>query len=138
MPVRLLTQSHLRWPDPAEVLASVGNWAAEQADHNDGLHKVGVFGSYGRGNAGVGSDLDLVLIDNNASGTQSQRYRQWPFELLPLSCDALVLTQREWDELLSAPATDPAALAMANALHSDCRWLWCRPKSEGNSNNRDT
>jgi len=138
MPVRLLTQSRLRWPEAAEVLASVGAWAAEQFDRNDGLRKVGVFGSYGRGDAGVGSDLDLVLIDDNASGTQTQRYRQWPFEQLPLSCDALVFTQQEWDELHASPATDPAAHAMANALERDCRWLWCRPKAEGNSNTRDT
>ena len=138
MPVRLLTQSRLRWPEAAEVLAAVVRWAEEQAERNDGLHRVGVFGSHGRGDAGVGSDLDLVLIDDNTSGTQSQRYRQWPFEQLPLSCDALVLTQQEWDALLASPATDAAAYAMANALHRDCHWLWCRPKAEVTSNNRDT
>jgi len=136
--VRLLTQSRLRWPEAAQVLSAVVLWAAEQAERNDGLHRVGVFGSYGRGDAGVGSDLDLVLIDDNTSGTQSQRYRQWPFEQLPLSCDALVLTPQEWDELLASPASDPAANAMANALSRDCRWLWCRPKAEGNANTRDT
>jgi len=142
MPVRLLTQSRLRWPEAAEVLAAVVRWAEEQAERNDGLHRVGVFGSYGRGDAGVGSDLDLVLIDDNTSGTQSQRYRQWPFEQLPLSGDALVLTQQEWDELLASPATDatpdPGLHAMANALHRDCHWLWCRTKAEGTCNNRDT
>lgn len=138
MPVRLLTQSRLRWPEAAQVLAAVVRWAAEQAERNDGLHRVSVFGSYGRGDAGVGSDLDLVLIDANTSGTQSQRYRQWPFEQLPLSCDALVLTQQEWDELLASPATDPAAHAMANALKRDCRWLWCRSDMEGTPITRDT
>lgn len=142
MPVRLLTQSRLRWPEPAQVLAAVVRWAAEQAERHDGLHRVGVFGSYGRGDAGVGSDLDLVLIDDNTSGTQSQRYRQWPFEQLPLSCDALVLTPQEWDELLASSTTDaapdPGLHAMANALQRDCRWLWSRPNSEGNSNTHDT
>jgi predicted nucleotidyltransferase len=28
-----------------------------------GLKRVALFGSYGRGDAGVGSDLDLLLID---------------------------------------------------------------------------
>ena len=111
-------------------------WAAEQAERHDGLHRVGVFGSYGRGDAGVGSDLDLVLIDDNTSGTQSQRYRQWPFEQLPLSCDALVLTPQEWDELLAAP--DPGLHAMANALQRDCRWLWCRSDMGNAPNTRDT
>lgn len=47
MPVRSLTQSLLRWPEP---------------------ERVGVFGSYGRGDAGVGSDLYLLLIDAEACG----------------------------------------------------------------------
>jgi len=138
MPVRLLTQSRLRWPEPQKVLAAVHAWAAEQALRNDGLRKVGVFGSYGRGDAGVGSDLDLVLIDANASGPPRQRYRRWPFEQLPLSCDALVLTEQEWDELLASPATDCAAHAMANALHRDCRWVWCRAEVEGSTITDDT
>ncbi len=51
-----------------------------------------MFGSYGRGTAAVGSDLDLLLIDARASGPQPERLQRWPLELLPLSCDALVLT----------------------------------------------
>jgi hypothetical protein len=35
---------------------------------NPGLEGVGVFGSYGRGDAGVGSDLDLLLINAEACG----------------------------------------------------------------------
>jgi hypothetical protein len=53
-----LTQSLLRWPEPELVLRQV---------------RVGVFGSYGRGDAGVGSDLDLLLIDSDAVGPQRQR-----------------------------------------------------------------
>lgn len=49
---------------------------------------MAVLGSCGRGNAGVGSDLDLVLIDAGASGPQHERLRRWPLERLPLSCDA--------------------------------------------------
>jgi len=126
MPVRLLTQSRLRWPEPSEVLDAVSCWAHLQADRNAGLRRVGVFGSYGRGDAGVGSDLDLVLIDAYASGTPAQRFSQWPLEQLPLSCDALVLTPKEWDALLASPATDPGIHAMASALSRDCRWIWTR------------
>jgi predicted nucleotidyltransferase len=38
-----------------------------------GLERVGLFGSYGRGDAGVGSDLDLLLIVAGSSGPQHQR-----------------------------------------------------------------
>ena len=127
MPVRLLTQSLLRWPKPRLVLDAVGSWAAQQAQTHPDLLRVGVYGSYGRGDAGVGSDLDLVLIDAHASGTPSQRWRHWPFEQLPLSCDALVLTPSEWDDLMdSGGSDDPARRAMAQALQRECRWLWIR------------
>jgi len=77
MPVRSLTQSVLRWPKPEQVLAEAQAWAHTQQQAHPSLRRVGVFGSYGRGTASVGSDLD-------------QRLRAWPIEQLPLSCDALV------------------------------------------------
>ena len=103
MPVRSLTQSLLRWPEPEHVLRQV---------------RVGVFVSYGRGDAGVGSDLDLLLIDADAMGPQHQRLLAWPLAELPLSCDALVLTPDEHLALLASGS------AMADALARDSRWLW--------------
>jgi predicted nucleotidyltransferase len=50
-----------RWPAAAEVLEQAGRWAAQQISDHPDLVAVGVFGSYGRGTAGVGSDLDLLL-----------------------------------------------------------------------------
>jgi hypothetical protein len=126
MPVRSLTQSLLRWPEPEVVLEAVRHWAEQEAQRCPSLQQVGVYGSYGRGEAGVGSDLDLLLIDAAATGPQSARYRQWPFERLPLSCDALVLTPEEWRELMESGELDPARSAMARALGSDCRWVWRR------------
>jgi hypothetical protein len=73
MPVRSLTQSLLRWPEPEQVLRQVKAWANRVAFDHPGLVRVGVFGSYGRGDAGVGSDLDLLLIDTQAVGPQHQR-----------------------------------------------------------------
>ena len=127
MPVRLLTQSLLRWPEPEVVFQAVERWAEQQAQRCSSLQSVGVYGSYGRGEAGVGSDLDLLLIDAEAQGPQSSRYRQWPFETLPLGCDALVLTPLELEQLLAAShGDDPAKAAMARALERDCRWIWQR------------
>ena len=50
------------------------------------LQRVGLLGSYGRGTAGVGSDLDLLLVEPTADGPQHQRLVRWPLEKLPLSC----------------------------------------------------
>jgi UTP:GlnB (protein PII) uridylyltransferase len=120
MPVRSLTQSVLRWPEPEHVLQRVTDWAERMAVEHPGLERVGVFGSYGRGEAGVGSDLDLLLIDRQAAGPQHQRLLVWPLEELPLSCDALVLTPSEHRDLLAEES------AMATALARDSRWLWQR------------
>ena len=72
---------------------------------------MALFGSYGRGDAGVGSDLDLLLIDAGSSGPQHQRLLAWPLAELPLSCDALVLTPSEHTELLANGSAMAAALA---------------------------
>jgi UTP:GlnB (protein PII) uridylyltransferase len=120
MPVRLFTQSVLRWPEPEQVLRQVNAWAQKQAGRVPSLQGVAVFGSYGRGTAGVGSDLDLLLIDAAASGPQQERLRRWPLELLPLSCDALVLTPSEHEELMAAGSR------FATELERDARWVWTR------------
>jgi len=127
-----LTQSLLRWPEASEVVQAVSAWAAELAALHPGLERVGVHGSYGRGDAGFGSDLDLVLIDAAAEGPQSRRYRQWPFETLPLSCDALVLTPSEWQQLIRSGESNPSRQAFALALQRECRWLWSRQGTGAN------
>ena len=127
MPVRSLMQSLLRWPEPECVLKAVEMCAQAQAQRFPTLQRVGVYGSCGRGDASVGSDLDLVLIDAGAQGPQSRRYGQWRFEQLPLSCDALVFTPSEFAQLLmSSGGDDLAQAAMARALQQDCRWIWSR------------
>ena len=117
MPVRSLTQSVLRWPQPEQVLLEVRAWADEQRHLRPSLRRIGVFGSYGRGTASVGSDLDLLLIDEAADGPQHQRLCSWSLERLPLSCDALVLTPGELQALLSDGSR------MGQELQRDLRWL---------------
>jgi predicted nucleotidyltransferase len=117
MPVRSLKQSVLRWPSPEEVLEQLRHWALAQQQQQPTLLQVGVFGIYGRGTASVGSDLDLVLVETDATGTQSQRLLKWPLDQLPLSCDALVLNPDELQQLLDG------GTRMAAALKSDLRWI---------------
>ena len=79
-----------RWPAPEQVLEDVQAWAQQQQRRVPSLQRLGVFGSYGRGTAPFGSDLDLILVDVEANGGQVERLQQWPLAELPLSCDALV------------------------------------------------
>jgi hypothetical protein len=121
-----LTQSVLRWPEPEALLEATRQWAEDQGKRHPSLLRVGVFGSYGRGEASVGSDLDLVLIDDGAIGPQHLRLRAWPLERLPLTCDALVLTSEEWDRLMGACEPRAGSHRFASELRRDLRWLWCR------------
>jgi len=117
MPVRSLTQSLLRWPEPEQILNQVRLWAVQvAADHPD-LERVALFGSYGRGDAGVGSDLDLLLILQRCDEPIWNRLRRWDTSSLPLACDLLVYSLEEWRSL---PQWNPK---LAEALLNDTRWL---------------
>lgn len=112
-----MKQSLLRWPSQEQVLSEVAAWAIDQRAQIPSLLRIGVFGSYGRGTAGVGSDLDLLLVDAAADGPQQQRFLQWSLEQLLLSCDALVLTPMELEELLAS------GTRMARELQRDLLWI---------------
>jgi len=117
MPVRLLTQSVLRWPRPDQVLQEVRTWAEEQRRARASLRRVGVFGSYGRGDAGVGSDLDLLLILKRCEEPIWDRLHCWDTGSLPLACDLLVYSLEEWRTL---PQWNPR---LAQVLRQQTRWL---------------
>ena len=62
MPVRLLSSSVLKWPDAQTVDRAVRQWAAKVVRSRTDVLRIGYFGSYARGDWGVGSDLDLVIL----------------------------------------------------------------------------
>jgi uncharacterized protein len=117
MPAMSSTGSVLRWPSFGAVLEQARAWAQRQAADNPDLEAVGVFGSYGRGDAGVGSDLDLLLILRHCDLPVWDRLRRWDTSPLPLATDLLVYSRAEWDTL---PQWNPAFAAV---LGRDVRWL---------------
>lgn len=52
-----------------------------------GLLAVGVFGSYARGNWGVGSDLDLLIVLNSSALPFERRMALLPLESLPVPAE---------------------------------------------------
>lgn len=103
MPPPSSSGSVLRWPSSAHVLEQAARWARCQAATHPELVAVGIFGSYGRGDAGVGSDLDLL--------------RAWDTADLPLATDLLTYSRLECESL---PAWNPK---LAATLDQDMRWL---------------
>jgi predicted nucleotidyltransferase len=61
--------------------------------------RIGAFGSYARGDWGVGSDLDLVVIVSRSERPFIERGSQFDAASLPVPADVLVYTQTEWDRL---------------------------------------
>lgn len=117
MPAMSSGGSVLRWPSSSAVLEQTRAWAEQQASANPNLEAVGVFGSYGRGDAGVGSDLDLLLILRRCDLPVWERLRPWDTSPLPLATDLLVYSRAEWESL---PQWNPK---LADVLARDVRWL---------------
>lgn len=99
MVVRSLSSSVLRWPDRETVDQAVRIWAKEEVKRHSGLRRLGYFGSYSRGDWGVGSDLDLVAIVSESSEPFERRNLCWNLNSLPVPAELLVYTEEEWDRL---------------------------------------
>ncbi len=99
MPVRSLRSSVLRWPDAPTVDQAVRRWAEQVVQHRGEVCGVGYFGSYARGDWGVGSDLDLVIIVESSEEPFSRRAAGWDATALPVPADLLVYTKDEWQAL---------------------------------------
>ena len=86
-----------------------------------GLGGSGPAGSGAGGTAGVGSDLDLLLILQRCDEPIWNRLRRWDTGSLPLACDLLVYSLEEWRSL---PQWNPK---LAEGLLNDTRWLGAMP-----------
>ncbi|MFZ5867780.1 MAG: nucleotidyltransferase domain-containing protein [Thermodesulfobacteriota bacterium] len=102
MPVRSLNSSVLRWPDRGQVDRAIRNWATDLVRKHAGVLRLGYFGSYARGNWGVGSDLDLVMIVDRTDEPFEQRATHWDLNELPVPAQMIVYTSGEWDSLQEA------------------------------------
>jgi hypothetical protein len=60
---------------------------------------IGYFGSYARGDAGVGSDLDVIVILSTCELPFTQRSTLWDFLAIPVPVEAQVYTGTEWQQL---------------------------------------
>jgi predicted nucleotidyltransferase len=101
MPVRSSSSAVLKWPEAQAVLAAAERWACELAAREPAVVGVGYFGSYARGDHGVGSDLDLVVVVAESAEPIERRAARWDTTGLPVPADLLVYTRAEWTALVS-------------------------------------
>lgn len=99
MPVRSLSSSVLKWPDAEAVDQALRRWAEKVALDREEILQIGYFGSYARGDWGVGSDLDLIIILESCDQPFVRRSSEWDTVELPVPADVLVYTREEWQSL---------------------------------------
>lgn len=120
MPVRSLTSSTLKWPDARAVDEAVRTLASRLAAGHPELIRLGYFGSYARGDWGVGSDVDLLAIVARSGRPFADRALDFDLGRLPVSADLLVYTLDEWDALLQQ------ASPFARRLAAETVWVFTR------------
>ena len=118
MPVRSLNSSVLVWPDRQQVDRAVRAWAVEVGDSRPHLRRLGYFGSYARGDWGVGSDLDLIAIVSSADEPFLRRALAWDLTTLPVPAEILVYTEAEWREMADRDSR------FARTLEQDTTWVF--------------
>jgi len=94
------------------VLAAVAAWARELRARDRGVLKVAIFGSYARGDAGVGSDLDLAVIVRDGEGG-----RLFDASRLPVPADVVVFEEANWVRASAEPT------GIAHTIAREAKWL---------------
>lgn len=117
MPVRSLHSSVLKWPDRREVERSLAAWSAQEIPRHPELLLLGWFGSYARGDAGVGSDLDLIAVVERSTEPFERRALAWDLASLPVPAEILVYTRPEWEKLQQQDGR------FIRTLQREARWL---------------
>lgn len=122
MPVRYLNSPVLKWIDAETVLQAVQAWSEHVFAQHPEVVRIGLFGSYARGDWGVGSDIDLVIIVRDTSVPFIERARYFDTSDLPLSTDLLVYTEAEWQKMLREGHFAPR-------IEREARWFYSDPEA---------
>lgn len=119
MRARSLNSSVMKWPDAQTVERALREWAQALAEQHSSVVRVGYIGSYARGDWGVGSDVDVVLIIAQSDLPFEQRAAAWDTTSLPVPVDLLVYTLDEWQNL-------PRDSRFVQVVEREARWVWER------------
>ena len=120
MPKRSLNSRVLRWPDADTVVSAARQWATAVARARKDVIRIGYIGSYAREDWGVGSDLDLVIVLDQASTPFHERRVQFDTRGLPVPTELLVYTASEWETFMRGSGR------FSSMLKHEARWLYER------------
>lgn len=118
MPVRSLSSSVYKWPDRDQVHRALCNSIVALVEQQPNIHKVGYIGSYARGDWGVGSDLDLVVVIEDDDTRFLDRTIPLDLVEIPVPVDVIIYTLGEWVELLNRPGK------FTETIQSEIVWIY--------------
>jgi predicted nucleotidyltransferase len=107
-----------KWVSREEALQAAKAWAEKVARERPEVLRVGCFGSAARGDWGVGSDLDLLVIFAHSDKPFLYRATDFDTTSLPVPADLLVYTQDEWAAMERS--------GRCGRLRTEVRWLYER------------
>lgn len=125
MPVRSLSSAVLKWPDAEAVDRAVRAWAQEAAASHPAIQRVGYIGSYAKGDWGVGSDVDLVVVIDEDPGPLPRRSLDIDTRALPVPADVIVYGAAEFGRLMSGKSRMRDEIATTA--------VWCWPEDAGSA-----
>ncbi len=82
--------------------AALRVWANSVSASRPDVFRVGYIGSHARGDWGVGSDLDVIIIVETAAEPFERRSLKFDLSVIPVPVDLLVYTRAEWQTLAEA------------------------------------
>ena len=121
MPVRSFNSRVMRWPDRETVDRAARAWAESLARSVPAVVAIGYFGSYARGDYGVGSDIDLVVVLRESGTPRMERSVGWDLGKLPVPADVLTYTLDEWHALADS------GYRMYRVFTTETVWVWGDP-----------
>ncbi|GIX48326.1 MAG: DNA polymerase subunit beta [Candidatus Tectimicrobiota bacterium] len=122
MPVRSLRSSVFTWPKAEEVDRAVRSRAQKVAQQRPEVIRIGYLGSYVRGDWGVGSDLDLLILVERSARPFAERASAWDTMELPVPADVWVYTPDEWQALAAQGSR------FYREASRDAVWVYARQK----------
>ncbi len=90
------------------------------AERRSDILAIGYIGSYARGDWGVGSDLDVIVIVNDTPDAFHERGVKFHSPRLPVPVDLLVYTSAEFKALRQQESR------FGKMLREEVRWLFKR------------
>ncbi|MDW7981089.1 MAG: nucleotidyltransferase domain-containing protein [Verrucomicrobiales bacterium] len=121
--MRSLNSCMLKWPDKQTVDAAIRVWARQLAAQRHEVVRVGYAGSYARGDWGVGSDLDIVIVLEQSDKPFEQRAVEFDATRLPVPADLLVYTEAELHQLIGSGSR------FGRVLENETVWVFDRAQT---------